>query len=98
MSFIEPNKEHFTIYSKSGCQNCMKLKAFLKEKCLLFTIIDCDEYILEDKEAFLTFIKEKTSVEHKTFPIVFYYGEFIGGFTETQKYVERMLLSFDDYL
>ena len=32
MSFTEPSKEGFTIYTKSGCPNCTKVKHLFKEK------------------------------------------------------------------
>ena len=65
------------------------------EKKLLFVEIDCDDYIIEDKEKFLLFIKERVNKEYKTFPMVFNDGNFVGGFTETQDYFNK-LLSFDE--
>ena len=96
MEFIKPFPTGFTIYSKSGCPNCNKVKLLLKEKNLLFSIIDCDEYILENKYFFLLFIKELINKEWKTFPIVFDNGKFIGGFTETTNFVDKLILSFED--
>jgi len=49
MEFEKPLNSGFTIYSKSGCPNCVKAKTLLKSKHLLFKIVNCDEYILEDK-------------------------------------------------
>ena len=96
MEFIKPFPTGFTIYSKSGCPNCNKVKLLLKEKNLLFSIIDCDEYILENKDFFLLFIKELINKEWKTFPIVFDNGKFIGGYQETQKYIDKLFLSFEE--
>ena len=96
MEFEKPSKTGFTIYGKSGCTNCLKTKVFLKEKNLIFNVIDCDEYIIEDKPAFLSFIKEISGKDVKMFPIVFYEGQFIGGFNETVDYVCKLLLSFED--
>ena len=31
MEFIEPDKKGFTIYSKSGCPNCLTAKKIIKE-------------------------------------------------------------------
>jgi glutaredoxin len=91
MEFPAPVQDEFTIYSKSGCINCTKVKKLLNEKNILFTIIDCDEYILESKEEFLAFIKSMTGIEHKIFPIVFDNKKCIGGYNETNKYLEKML-------
>ena len=95
MEIEEPFKTDFTVYSKSGCPNCTKVKKLLIEKKVFFVEIDCDDYIIEDKEKFLLFIKERANKEYKTFPMVFNDGNFIGGFTETQDYFNK-LLSFDE--
>ena len=96
MEFEEPSKSGFTIYSKSGCPNCNKVKALLKDKNLIFDVIDCDEYIIEYKDFFLSFIKERANKEYKTFPMVFCDGKFIGGYIETQEYIEKLFLSFEE--
>jgi len=96
MEFEEPSQKGFTIYSKSGCPNCIKIKTLLKDKQLDFNIIDCDDYIIEDKEQFILFIKEKTKVDCRIFPIVFYDNQFIGGFNETKNYIDIFFLSFED--
>ena len=95
MDFIEPVTNGFTIYSKSGCLNCNKVKALLKDKNIFFSVIDCDDYLLDNKEIFLLFVKEKTGQDVKTFPIVFNHGKFIGGYKETQEYIDKEFLSFD---
>ena len=95
MEIEEPFKTGFTVYSKSGCPNCTKVKKLLIEKKVFFVDIDCDDYIIEDKENFLLFIKERANKEYKTFPMVFNDGNFVGGFTETQDYFNK-LLSFDE--
>lgn len=91
MEFPKPLQGQFTIYSKSGCINCTKVKTLLKEKHILFTIIDCDEFILESKEEFLAFIQSISGIEYKMFPMVFDNAKFIGGYNETNKYLEKML-------
>lgn len=96
MEFEEPAKSGFTIYSKSGCINCTKVKSLIKEKNLIFSVIDCDEYIIENKDDFLLFIKEKANREYKMFPMVFYEGKFIGGYSDTQEYIDKLLLSFEE--
>jgi glutaredoxin len=98
MEFPTPEKNQFTIYSKSGCINCSKVKTLLKQKSLAFNIIDCDEFILENKEEFLTFIKEIIGKEYKMFPMVFDNNKFIGGYNETVSYftsLQDKLLDFD---
>ncbi len=98
MEFPKPIQGQFTIYSKSGCSNCSKVKTFLKDNNITFTIINCDEFILENKEEFLLFIKELIGKEYRTFPMVFDNSKFIGGFNESIKYIGSLqdtLLDFD---
>lgn len=94
MEFPYPEKGQITVYSKSGCINCTKVKTLLKDKSMAFNIIDCDEFILEHKEEFLSFIQTLIGKEYKMFPMVFDNNKFIGGFNETNKYLEQ-LLDFD---
>jgi glutaredoxin len=97
-NFEKPSKIEYTVYSKSGCSNCNKVKDLLKDKNLSFIIIDCDEYLIENKPEFLQFIQELTSQEWKTFPIVFNSNsEFIGGFFDTKLYLEKLSEKYLDF-
>jgi len=87
MEYIEPLADNYTIYTKSGCPNCTKVKKLLENKKPL--IVDCDDWLIEDKPAFLEFIREKAGKECKTFPMVFHNGEFLGGFDETVRFKEK---------
>ena len=81
--FVPPEKNGYTIYSKSGCPNCLKIKTFLCEKGLNQFIINCDEYILDDKQKFLNYIETIAEKSVKLFPMVFLNGKYIGGYIET---------------
>jgi glutaredoxin len=91
MEILEPQENTFTIYSKSGCPNCIKVKQLLKNKQIIFTIVDCDEFILTDKNVFLQKMQEITGKECKYFPMVFDGKQFIGGFLETSNHIEKIL-------
>ena len=95
MEIENPSESGFTIYSKSGCSNCIKVKKLLNDKNLKFNLINSDEYLIEDKDFFLNFIKQITNTEVKTFPIIFYDKEFIGGYSETIHFVDELILAFD---
>ena len=56
MTFTEPSEKGFTIYTKSGCPNCSKVKTLFKEKNISYIFVDCDDYLIEKKELFLDFI------------------------------------------
>ena len=95
MIFELPSEDKFTIYSKSGCINCRKVKDLLKNNNLEYEIVDCDDYLLEDKDNFLLFIQSYSVSNWKSFPMVFHDGKFIGGYDETVKYLDKITTSFD---
>lgn len=96
MEFTNPDSKGFTVYSKSGCPNCTIVKKMIKEKHFFLTETNCDEYILEDKEGFLLFIEKLAERSHKSFPMVFYDGKFIGGLPDTIDFIDKLLLSFEE--
>ena len=95
MNIEKPAESGFTIYSKSGCPNCTRIKKILSEKKLTFVEVNCDEYLIDDKEFFLSFIKNLAQKESKVFPMIFNNGTFIGSFNETQQFLDKQL-SFDE--
>ena len=40
MEIIKPEQKGFTVYSKSGCPNCMSVKHFIKDNKLFYTEIN----------------------------------------------------------
>lgn len=93
MEFEKPSDTGFTIYSKSGCPNCSHVKKVLKDFNLLFNVVDCDDYIIEDKDNFLLFIENLSQREIKQFPIIFYDGSIIGGYNETRDHIDKNYFS-----
>jgi len=95
--FIMPYKEKFTIYSKSGCKNCLEVKRLLKNEKINFIIINCDEYLIENREVFLKKMKNLINTEYKIFPFVFHDGVFIGDFNKTIEYCYT-LKAFENFI
>ena len=99
MQFEKPGKDGYTIYTKTNCPYCSKVKELLKSEIPEPTIIHCDSY-LEDsdlKEVFLTWMQSiNGSVNHRTFPMVFYQEKFIGGFTDTEKFYAKQNVFLED--
>jgi len=88
--FPRPTPDTFTIYSKSGCKNCVEAKRLLAAVVPKIIVVDCDEFLIEDREGFLTFMRTIAEKECKTFPMIFCEGKYIGGFADTQEYYKRI--------
>jgi glutaredoxin 3 len=89
MDYIAPTTNGYTIYSKSGCPFCTKVKRLLEKELPEPLLVDCDDYLVENKADFLEFIAKLAGKEYRTFPMIFHDSQFIGGFTETKAYYEK---------
>jgi len=88
-------KSGFTIFSKSGCPNCTKAKKRIQQHFFVHKEVNCDDYLIEDKSGFLSEVEMRVGKSVTTFPMVFYDAKFVGGWSETESFVEKLLLSFD---
>jgi glutaredoxin len=96
IEFIKPKITGYTIYSKSGCPNCNKVKKILNIENSSITVIDCDEYLIEKKDEFLKFIEEISEKPINIFPIVFFDRKLVGGYEETVYHFNRLNAFLDD--
>jgi glutaredoxin len=96
--FEKPKVNGYTIYSKSGCPNCSKVKKYLNDSNAIVSIIDCDEYLIECKEEFLKFIEEAAEKSVRMFPIVFFERKYIGGYQDTEHHNSRLKAFSNDEL
>ena len=83
MEFTAPAASGFTIYGKSSCPYCDKVKGLLTEYNETFVYVNCDAYLVEDREAFEEFIEKLAGREYRTFPMVFESTQFVGGYMDT---------------
>ena len=90
VEFEKPKMSGYTVYSKSGCPNCTKVKKFLQNAKAQMTVVDCDEYLIESKEEFLKFIEEAAEKSVRVFPIVFFERKLIGGYEDTEYHYSRL--------
>lgn len=88
MDYIFPSNSGWTIYTKSDCPYCIKAKLLLSKENPEPLIVNCDDYLKEDRSSFLLYIKYLIGKEYKTFPMVFKNGTFVGGYTETQENID----------
>jgi glutaredoxin len=95
--YIElPAGKGFTIYSKSFCINCDNIKKLLDDNKLEYNIINCDNYLNENKDFFLEFMKLITRQECKMFPIVFNNQKFIGSYKDAVNEIHRICFDIED--
>jgi glutaredoxin len=89
MSFLEiPNTPLlYTVYTKSDCSYCDKIKQLMDEYNETVNYILCDEWLVNNRILFLNIMRIKTQKDDVTFPIVFFEGKYIGGFDECEKKV-----------
>ena len=86
--FPSTQTDTYTAYVRSGCAYCSNLMEMFKKNNSLTIIINCDPYIRRNKSKFLEEMNSRIDGTWTTFPMVFYNGEFIGGFTETVQYLQ----------
>lgn len=78
--------DKYTILTKEGCKWCAKVK----ELVLDAKYIPCDEY-LKDRDSFFEHVDALTGQSYRTFPMVFYGAEFVGGYVETKRRIDNEL-------
>ena len=73
------------MFTKSKCNYCTRAKKLVPHaKSVL-----CDDILRTKRDLFLTAIQHESGREHRTFPMVFHNGKFVGGFNELQEYVDK---------
>ena len=88
MNYLRPMDNMYTIYTKPGCIYCKMAMELLNNKNKSIDEVPCEEYIAHSKPQFFQFIRELSGSNHSTFPVVFFHGKFIGGYTETKSFLE----------
>jgi glutaredoxin len=81
MKVPSPEESGYTIYSKSSCKYCNLAKKILPHA----VFFQCDKWLEKDREEFIKQMDKLTKNEHRTFPMIFKDGIFIGGYNEISK-------------
>jgi glutaredoxin len=81
---VVPSENGYFLYTKSNCKWCKKAKETLPD-CV---VVNVDKHIEDNKNDFLAFVDEISYATPRTFPIVFYNGIFVGGFTESLQHLK----------
>ena len=85
MSFVKP-KDGYSIYTKSNCKYCRNVKKLIPNA----HVISTDEYLASNRKNFLAFVDELSGKTPRTFPMVFLNKRYIGGYTETKEYIDKL--------
>jgi len=79
-----------TVYSKTGCNDCNKVKLYLDDlvennqlNCNDISVINCDSQLANNREQFVSDMIQMTGLSTVVFPLVFVNDRFIGGFKAT---------------
>jgi glutaredoxin len=92
----------YVVYTKSNCKYCDKIKELLQFEEPAPHWIDSDKYLETPtlKKFFLDFIRDTGNLQnhYTTFPMVFYDGVFLGGYTETNQFHELTELEQKSFL
>ena len=95
MNVPEPSENTITIYTKSECVYCDRLKEYLQKLYVEYNIVACDDFLVE-REEFLLCMEKKIGKRYDMFPMVFYHKQFIGGYTDTVTHMDQLFFRFND--
>ena len=78
MNFTQPDFNNYTIYSKSGCYYCTKVKELLQNENPTPIIINCDEYLIENIQTAYEFVNNpnytyKIDFKHPCKELLFFF-------------------------
>lgn len=68
----------YVVYTKTGCEDCDKVKALLSNEPKI--IINCDEMLKNNRKEFINSMELKTRVLFRQFPLIFRDNIYIGGY------------------
>ena len=96
MSFVEipTTPSLYTVYTKSNCPYCEKIKILMDEYGENVNYITCDEWLITKRILFLNIMRVKTQKDEITFPIVFFEGNYLGGFNEYEMKMKVKMVNF----
>jgi glutaredoxin len=77
----DTNADKFTIYYAPDCKYCLLALELLRDKRANYTAIKIDDF-----PALLQKMRGMVPSTHKTKPIIFHNGKFLGGYTDLAKF------------
>lgn len=90
---MEKTRTGYTVYTKTKCKYCTTVKQLIPHAYF----VNCDQYLANDRDAFLAHIDTLTDKKPRTFPMVFLNHVYLGGCTEFETYMKELEgFSLDD--
>lgn len=88
MNFENPEKVGITVYTKTNCIECDKMKGYMQNNKLDYKVIYCDAYYEneEKRKQFLEYMFLLTGHKIRQFPIIFMDGTYIGSYIDLMEY------------
>jgi glutaredoxin len=90
MNITRPAMDSYTIYSKSGCLYCTKAKGLLQNERIPTLIVDCDKFLLGNKEEFFDQMKSLIGYEYKTFPMILKTDDLLVDITKQKTFTRKV--------
>ena len=90
----KPQKKGFTVYGRAGCPYCDRTVELLKTSGERFKYFQ-RERLEASRYQFHEDLAKYIGNYGKTFPLIFYNGKFIGGYSELKKSMDRLGLTDD---
>lgn len=90
---IEPNSNiQWIIYGGENCPHCINSKKTLELLQIQYIYYDIGKKENGDFLKFFNYFHEKEIIpkEHRTIPVIFHYGKFIGGYTQLCSLLSKM--------
>tara|TARA_B100000795_G_scaffold121026_1_gene90089 strand:- start:99 stop:374 length:276 start_codon:yes stop_codon:yes gene_type:complete len=84
MELLLPNSQGYFLYSKSNCKYCSLAKDLLPN----VSFVNVDHALATNKQLFLEKLHAIAETPIQTFPVVFFNGIFLGGYTESREHLE----------
>ena len=86
-------REGYTILTKKECKWCIKVKELLPDAH--YILCDIPKSPSKIRDTFFAEIDALSGTKPRTFPMVFYNKEYIGGYNETKRRIDGLNLIFD---
>jgi glutaredoxin len=90
-----PLEKGFTVYGAKYCGFCKKAKKWCHDNDLTYMYVNIYDFIDDNSKLFENF--ENKIGSHRTIPLIFKDGQFIGGWSDLNDSLEKKLKMCDEF-